>query len=138
MSTDEVRKASQQFYSALTSMLNGDADPLAEIWSHTASVTTMHPIGSREVGWEEVWNSWQQVAALSSEGRVVLSEQLIRVKGDLAYEVGVEKAQFRLAGQQLSGEARVTNVYERKAGTWKIVHHHTDPVPAMLEALGRM
>jgi hypothetical protein len=50
---DEVRKASEQFYSALNRMLNGDAGPLADIWSHSASVTTLHPLGGREVGWEK-------------------------------------------------------------------------------------
>ena len=44
---DEVRKASKQFYAALNRMLNGDAGPLEDIWSHKAIVTTMHPIGGR-------------------------------------------------------------------------------------------
>ena len=48
----EVRKASQQFYAALNRMANGDSGGMADIWSRTASVTTMHPIGGREVGWD--------------------------------------------------------------------------------------
>ena len=45
MSTEsDVRRASEQFYAALNSMLNGDAGPLADIWSHSADVTTMHPL----------------------------------------------------------------------------------------------
>ena len=51
---DEVRKASEQFYAALNLMLNGDARPLTEIWSHSAAVSAMHPIGGRDVGWETV------------------------------------------------------------------------------------
>jgi ketosteroid isomerase-like protein len=47
---DEVRQASDQFYAALNGMANGDARPMMEIWSHTSNVTTMHPIGGREVG----------------------------------------------------------------------------------------
>ena len=47
---DEVRAASDKFYSALNRMLNGDASLLGDIWSHSATVTTMHPIGGREVG----------------------------------------------------------------------------------------
>jgi len=38
---DEVRAASARFYSALDRMLNGDAGPLGDIWSHSATVTTM-------------------------------------------------------------------------------------------------
>ena len=34
-----------------------------------ADVTTMHPIGGRQVGWDQVWGSWQQVAGIASGGR---------------------------------------------------------------------
>lgn len=51
-----------QFYVALNSMLNGDALPLSDVWSHGSSVITMHPVGGRQVGWSEVRESWEQVA----------------------------------------------------------------------------
>jgi hypothetical protein len=51
---DDVRAALTKFYSALNRMLNGDAGSLGDIWSHSATVTTMHPIGGREVGWDLV------------------------------------------------------------------------------------
>ena len=40
-----------------------------------------------------------------------------------------------LAGQTLAIEHRVTNVYRREDGTWKMVHHHTDLSPAMMDLL---
>jgi ketosteroid isomerase-like protein len=135
---DEVRKASAQFYAALNHMLNGDASALSDIWSHGPAVTTMHPIGGRQMGWDEVRESWEQVAKVASEGKVELKEQYIRVSGDLACEVGVEHADFKLGGQKVAGQIRVTNVYQRESGAWKITHHHTDLVPAMVEALNRL
>ena len=138
MSTeDEVRKASEQFYAAVNRMVNGDAGPLADIWSHSAVVTTMHPIGGREVGWDKVRQSWEQVAQLASEGQVKLGDQIIQVAGDVAYELGVEHGQAKLAGQQVTIEHRVTNIYRRESGAWKIVHHHTDVSPAMRDVLSR-
>jgi ketosteroid isomerase-like protein len=117
MSTeDEVRKASEQFYAALNRMVNGDTGPLADIWSHKAAVTTMHPIGGLEVGWDKVSKSWQQVAQVFSEGQVNLSDQIIQVAGDMAYELGVEQGQAKLAGQQVTIEHRVTNIYRREVG----------------------
>lgn len=139
MSTeDEVRKASEQFYAALNRMANGDAGPLADVWSHSAAVTTMHPIGGRQVGWDTVRESWEQVARLASEGRVKLGDQIVQVAGDVAYELGVERGQLKLAGQQVTIEHRVTNIYRREAEGWKIVHHHTDVSPAMLDVLSRL
>ena len=135
---DEVRTASKQFYAGLNLMLKGDAGPLADIWSHSAAVTAMHPIGGREVGWDAVRGSFEQVAKLSADGKVGLKDQLVHVADDMAYEVGVEQGQVKLAGHLASIEHRVTNIYQRVAGAWRIVHHHTDISPTMLDVLGRL
>jgi ketosteroid isomerase-like protein len=123
---NEVGAASRQFYAALNSVANGDARPMADIWSQSADATTMHPIGGRQVGWNQVWDSWQQVAAIASEGRVTLGDHLIRVVGDAAYELGTEHVVMTLAGHSVRGEVRVTNIYRREGGAWRIVHHHAD------------
>jgi ketosteroid isomerase-like protein len=139
MSTeDQVRKASEQFYAALNHMANGDPSSMADIWSHSATVTTMHPIGGREVGWDQVKGPWGQVAQMASGGQIELNDQIIQVSGDMAYEVGTEQGQFTFAGEQVSIGQRVTNVYRREAGGWKIVHHHADISPAMLDVLSRL
>jgi ketosteroid isomerase-like protein len=139
MSTEnEVRKASEQFYAGLNRMANGDAGPLTDMWFHSAAVTAMHPIGGREVGWDAVRGSFEQVAQLASDGKIELKDQLIQVAGDVAYEVGIEHGQFKLAGQQVTIEHRVTNIYRREAGAWKMIHHHTDISPAMLDVLTRV
>lgn len=139
MSTeDEARKASEQFYAALNRMITGDAGSLSAIWSQSADVTTMHPIGGRQVGWDKVRESFQGVAHIASDGRVKLEEQILHVAGDLAYELGVERGQATMAGQHVTIDQRVTNIYRREGGSWKIVHHHTDISPAMLDLLKRL
>jgi ketosteroid isomerase-like protein len=135
---DEVRQASTKFYAALNRMANGDASALSDAWSHSASVSAMHPIGGRQVGWDAVKASFDQVAHLASDGKIQLKDQLISVSGDMAYEIGVEAGRFALAGHQVSVEHRVTNVYRREAGGWKMTHHHTDLSPAMLDVLSRL
>jgi ketosteroid isomerase-like protein len=67
-----------------------------------------------------------------------LADQAIRVAGDLAYELGVERGRLTLAGQEVTIDHRVTNIYRREAGAWKIIHHHTDVAPAMLDVLKRL
>lgn len=133
-----VGKASRQFYAALNRMLNGDAGPLAAIWSHSASVTTMHPVGGREQGWSKVNGRWRQVARVMSGGRVRLSNRLLRVAGDVAYEIGTEQGWLKLGRQRVTIKHRVTNIYRREAGAWKVVHHHTDVAPGLVQALGRL
>jgi ketosteroid isomerase-like protein len=134
---DEVRAASEKFYAALNRMFNGNAGSLPDIWSHSATVTTMHPIGGREVGWDQVRKSFERVADLTIKGQVKLSEQFIQVVGDAAYELGIEHGRFTFAGQPMAGDCRVTNIYRRESGAWKIVHHHTDIARAMTDVLNQ-
>jgi ketosteroid isomerase-like protein len=135
---DEVREASKRFYGGLNRMANGESNTFSDIWSHGKSVTTMHPIGGREVGWDAVKNSFDMVGKVASDGHVELKDQVINVLGDAAYETGIEQAKFKIAGMEVKGEIRVTNIYHRENGTWKIVHHHTDIAPAMIEVLSRL
>ena len=139
MSTeDEVRNASNQFYAALNEMVKGKSQSLSDIWSHSSAVTTMHPIGGRQIGWKDVWSVWDQTAQVASEGHVKLEDQFIRVVGDMAYEIGVENAGFSIAGQKVTDKVRVTNIYQKENGTWKIIHHHSDLSPAMVEILHKL
>jgi len=135
---DDVRKASQKFYQALNQMIGGNSKPMVEAWSHSPTVTTLHPIGGREVGWDAVSNSFNQVASLAGGGNVRIEDQMIHVVGDLAYEIGIETGQATLAGQKVNLEHRVTNVYQREGGQWKLVHHHGDIAPAMVEIVERL
>src|SRR5215210_799055 len=108
---DEVRQASDRFYAALTGLVNGDTGPMSAVWAQGGDVTAMHPIGERNEGWEQVRATFEQVGSLASGGQVRLSDQLIRVGADLAYEVGVEEGEATLAGERVPIRQRVTNVY---------------------------
>ncbi len=135
---EDVRKVSKQFYNALTDMSVGVAGKMDGIWSHDESVTAMHPIDGRDVGWKAVKNSFDQVAGLAADGKVELKDQLIRVLGDVAYEIGTETGGFKLAGNEVKIGQRVTNIYQLKDGKWKIIHHHADLSPAMLDVLSKL
>ena len=130
---DDVRAASRNFYAALSRMCEGEAGSMAAVWSHEADVTALHPLGGRAVGWDAVGGSFDQAAAISTGGKVALEEQLIRVSGDLAFEVGVERGRATMGGKELTLDQRVTNIYARKAGKWLMVHHHSDLSQAMAD-----
>jgi len=139
MSTEnEVRKASALFYAALNQMANGNAGAMATAWSQDGNVSTMHPIGGCDVGWDIVSASFGNVAELAANGKIELRDQRILAGSDMAYETGTERGSFTMAGTDVSIEHRVTNVYRKVGGDWKIVHHHTDISPAMMDVLSRL
>lgn len=135
---DEVREASGQFYAGLTKMLEGDLSLLESVWSHDATVTAMHPVDGREIGWDAVRKSFVPFSEFASDGSVELHDQIVRVLGDVAYEVGIESGKFSIAGKSITVGQRVTNIYRREDGQWKMIHHHTDVCPSMVDAVNSL
>lgn len=135
---EEVRRASTQFYAALNRMANGDAGSMADAWSHSSDVTAMHPIEGREIGREAVKTSFDQFAKIATDGNIELTDQLIRIEGDVAYELGVEQGECKLGGHYVTFKHRVTNIYKREGAGWRMIHHHSDTSPAMLEVLAKL
>ncbi len=136
---DEIRQASEQFYAALNRELNGDPGPMVEIWSHGSDVTTMHPLGGREHGWDAVRDSWEQAAQALSDGQVSQDDLVVvPLTDDVAYTLGTENGQAKLGEETVRIDWRATNIYRREGGEWKMVHHHTDVSPAFVEALNRL
>src|ERR671912_441978 len=135
---DEVRQASEQFYAALNSTLDGgDSGPMEQIWSHGSDVSAMHPPGGRILGWEEVRDSWEQAAQAFFGGQVTLDEMVVvPITEDVVYTLGTEHGQGRIGEETVGIDHRVTNIYRREADGWKIVHHHTDFSKEVAEALG--
>jgi ketosteroid isomerase-like protein len=135
---NDIRKASDKFYSALNCMLNGDPTPMVDAWSHTSDVSTMHPIGGSQIGWDEVRASWENQAKICSNGQLRLSDQRIRVGSDFSYELGIEHLDVLLAGNEVHTNFRVTNIYRREGSEWKMVHHHTGLNPTLVEILSKL
>ena len=50
--------------------------------------------------------------------------------GDLAYTVAIERSEALLAGQDEPAPMalRVTHVFRKEEGVWKLVHRHADPL----------
>ena len=133
-SHDEVRSVSDRFYSALSAM---DVSRMPDVWSQSGEVTTMHPMGGEEVGWGEVRRSFEQAAGAMDDVSVTFERRTLQAGGDLAYETGIERGRGTIAGERIEFEHRVTNVYRREGGQWKMVHHHTDVSPQMVDVLSR-
>ncbi len=135
---DEIRRASAAFYDALNKMANGDDTAMQGVWIKGDAVTAQHPIGGRDIGSDTVLGSFSKVAEISGGGDIRLQDQLINPGSDMAIETGVEIGTLSIGGHEARIEHRVTNVYQRQGGAWKLTHHHTDLSPNMLEIVKRL
>jgi ketosteroid isomerase-like protein len=135
---EEIRAATERYGDALDALLNGDPGPMKEIWSHEDDVTTMHISGGREEGWDTVGETFEGFAAAMADGSAPRSDHVIRVVGDAAYELYTQKISATFAGEPLTVEGRVTNVYRKENGEWKAVHHHGDLDAELAEKVAGM
>jgi ketosteroid isomerase-like protein len=110
-------------------MHNGDAAPRLAMWSHTDPLTLF---GAKLAasGWQQIEPTFGEVASWFSdpvehEWQVVAAA----ASGDLGYTVGYEHNQVTADGRPVSYTLRVTHVYRREEGEWRIVHRHADFPP---------
>lgn len=111
----------------------GDPKPLDALVVHEGAATFFHPRGGYKTGAAEVWQAYESDAAAFGPGSTTNFEILeMAASGDLAYWVGVQRASVRFAKAGADADPtpmdiRVTEVFRRIDGEWKMVHRHADP-----------
>jgi ketosteroid isomerase-like protein len=109
---------------------NGDPEPRLAMWSDRDPVTLFGAAVSKS-GAEEVRRFFRELAAQFSDCTAYRFELVAAdVSGDLAYSVGYEHTSVSIDGAPVAPYIlRVTHLYRREDGEWKIVHRHGDPPP---------
>lgn len=114
-------------------LVAGDVAPRLALWTRKDPVSLMGAWGPNNVGWDAVSRTFQWVAERLGEGTHTDFRYDIDVAeavGDMAYTVGFERFNSIGAdGTVAPVTVRVTHVYRREDGEWKIVHRHGDLAP---------
>ena len=110
---------------------NGDVTPRMQMWSTSDPVTLFGAWGPCKSGWDEVSRIFNWVASRLSNCTAYRFDLVAAgVSGDLAYTVGYERFSDSTDGGPVEPTTlRVTHVYRRENGQWKIVHRHGDHLP---------
>jgi ketosteroid isomerase-like protein len=112
-------------------MHNGDVEQRLELWSHRDPVTLFGAVLTGS-GWEQLSADFTTVASwFARSDKYDVEIVAAGASADLAYTVGYEHNRLVKAdGESLEYSLRVTHVYRREDGQWKIVHRHADAPPA--------
>ena len=112
-------------------IVHGDPGPRMELWSRRDPVTLFGAAGPSKSGWDEVSHIFRWIASRFSDvSDFRFDVEVADVSGDLAYTVGYERFNGSIDGKPVeSVTVRVTHVYRREDGEWKIVHRHGDNAP---------
>ena len=122
----------RQWEEAQGRFINGDPTLWKRKASHEADVTIFGAFGGRERGWAEVGprNDWASSHFKKSGATQTIDYLSVVQSGDLAVTVSVERQSARLRDQsELTARSlRVTQVFRREGGEWKLLHRHADPL----------
>ena len=128
---DDLDQVIERSHLALGEIVNGNPEPLKEMYSHRQDVSLANPFGPPVRGWDEAARTMERAASNYRDGEIVGFENVAKyVTSALAYIVEVERYQARVGGgEDITPVAlRVTSIFRPEDGTWKIVHRHADPI----------
>jgi ketosteroid isomerase-like protein len=115
-------------YEAELALHNGDATPRRALWSRNEPVSILgawrNAYGQQEI--DEAFTFLEK--SFSNCTAYAFELQAFDVVGDMAYTAGLEHTSASVDGQPRSYTLRVTQVYRREDGDWKVAHRHADTV----------
>lgn len=123
-----VKSASQHY-------CNGKPKPFKALWSQADDVTIMGGWGSYEQTWAKVGERLDWAAARFLEGQGAFEMLAEGEDENLGYTIWIERYQARVQGSDAIRPValRVTHIYRREDGAWKIIHRHADAIMDKLE-----
>ena len=131
MSTSDLGQYIEQYHRALHAFVQGDPEPVKQLFSRRDDVTLANPLGPAVRGWSQVAEAIDRAASQVREGEPVRFEIISEyATEDVAYNLELEKARAKTVSTGEFGEIalRVTTISRREDGEWKIVHRHADPI----------
>jgi ketosteroid isomerase-like protein len=112
--------------------MNGDTTLWKENVSHRSDAMIMGAWGAYEKGWPEVSARYDWAGARFRDSGASLEVEYLTsfVSGELAYTTEIERAHVQLVGQDRPAPMalRVTHVFRKEDGAWKLVLRHADPL----------
>ena len=134
MTDDAFIKTLEQEAAKQAAMLNGDPSPMINYWADSDDITLFGGWGPIEKGHKSVTDTMRWVGSRFTGADAVDLEHLTPViasSGDLAYTVGFERSHVSVDGGSLRDMTlRVTHIYRRIDGDWKLIHRHADFPPS--------
>jgi ketosteroid isomerase-like protein len=123
----------EEYHRAGREITNGNPEVYKGLYSRSNDVTLANPFGPPVRGWDAVSATLDRAAANYRDGEVVGFENVSTVVGaDLGYIVEVESYRARVGGaaEITPVSIRVTTVFRREDGSWRVLHRHADPITA--------
>jgi len=116
---------------ALDEITRGNPDAFFALYSRAEDATLANPYGPPARGFSEIEQAGRRAAANYRDGRAIEFENFAKyAAADLGYILEIERFETKVAGgSEITPVAlRVTSIFRREDGTWRLLHRHADPI----------
>jgi len=131
-----VDAAIARLHAAMAKVANGDVSAIKSLYSHTADATSFYGWGGYEKGGEAVARRWDWAGSQFKGGTVRYENVSTVVTPEMFYVTDIETFE----GQRVAGvegvtgwSNRVTHIFRREAGEWRLIHRHGNRLEAQHE-----
>jgi ketosteroid isomerase-like protein len=136
--TTQVSADLQAFTDDLHGKLEGhatrsDTEPFLDLWSHSPDASIMAAVGGYHVGFDEVSKLLRWVSQRLRSDTYSAQTLTTQDGDDLAASVELERYTGLPDGNEMT--LRVTHVYRKEDGHWKLLHRHAEPLTPVDETL---
>ena len=123
-----------QWEKAQSRFINGDPTLWKQNASHRDDVTILGAFGGYgKKGWNEVGSRYDWASSQYKDGGATMKVEYLNigVSADLGFTVAVERQEGARVGEQQNPTRRalrVTQIFRKEDGAWKLLHRHADPL----------
>lgn len=123
--TPVIEALNRRYYDAFQSL---NIEEMSHIWWHDDAAACIHPGWDVRHGWPAVRQTFEDIFSNTKSIRFALGDVRIRIVGGMGYVVCIENlvSEESDTGDYL-GAVLATNIYERRHGEWRLIHHHASP-----------
>src|ERR1700748_2747916 len=136
-----VQSAVARLHAAMAKVANGDVSDIKRLYSHTADATSFYGWGGYERGEEGASKRWDWAGQQFRGGPVRHENITTVITPEMFYVTDIETFENqRVAGVDgVTGWSnRVTHIFHREQGEWRLIHRHANRLEAQHEPSTRM
>lgn len=121
----EVLAANEAFYRAFEKK---DLDAMSTIWSQGTGSICIHPGRNAIRGWKEIELSWLKIFRNTTYIEIEIEIIVVEIRETISYVIVLENLLQISGGRSVQAQSLATNIFERMASKWYLVHHHGSPI----------
>ena len=127
-------------HAAMAKVANGDISGITALYAHSDEATSFYGWGGYEKGWDAVARRWDWAGRQFKGGTVGYENVTTVVTAELAYTTDIETFKVRMDGmdQPTQWSNRVTHVFRRMDGGWRLLHRHANRLEQQFEPSTRL